>query len=860
MNDRRRVSERTEKGKPGKQLRFIIGSLFMVVLSVLGLNVDAYDFITHAQMSQTAYDRSQRVRQYLDGLGIKDTDQFGSDAEWKETDFTGFFSLRGFFNLGTLRDWVAAGAIREDDYSPLPIALQLLGCEPPYNPLPKSRRNRPLNHFFDVQHRGAALNPLPPFINEPNFPARDWALNRQSQNDLPGPSTSSGNFVGGEQFSIGHARDYQWNSLTKPSEVDRKEYTALFFRALGQVIHTLQDMAQPQHTRNDPHPTCLGGTSRSVYEKYVEDRATGQPIAVGPPQPLDFGNYDLPVRDTNDPEKSKFAGYQDFWTTGQQTGLADFSSLNFFSHGTNLPTDCAGFSQPSCSPNSYMEGETVFSVPTIDGESVSGPVTLLLGTVQDRLTGVPTPMVRLTSRSLWDALKTPGSPEYTLNKLNYDAMVNLLVPRAVGYSARFLDYFFRGEMQVFAVTGGIRITNPKRTDPAQFPTETMVGDFIVYYDDAAGNRTQIGLAVNVTLAPGDTSDVIPVEYPPDNTVMCPGHFIVVFRGKLGAENDAVVASATAQYIYYVSTHNGIQKLSRVDAGGCSAPTTVWDNTGPNRIGDSQLFDLAFPAVSPDGSQIAFQITSDPTATTIPLIYVFNIRTGGQPTFLTTGSEPSWSPDGSQIAFRRTSPICQPDATDQGIFVRNVAPSAEHQIIVSVCSFDAGVVWSPPPTSNQIAISFLLSPGDPQQLCGPWFYFISIFTANGTVIGPVSCSRDDSGLNFLSDGFPAWSPDARKIVFTRYYLNGPVGHKGRTYVVDVAAKAVRNLTGTDGRTFEEVTPAWSPDGRVIAISSDRGGKFDIWLVDAVNGTYLRNLTQLDPAETNAYPVFDRRGGP
>jgi hypothetical protein len=55
------------------------------------------------------------------------------------------------------------------------------------------------------------------------------------------------------------AREYQLKSLTETTKVDREKNAALLFRTLGQVIHLVQDMAQPQHTRNDPHSGCLGG-------------------------------------------------------------------------------------------------------------------------------------------------------------------------------------------------------------------------------------------------------------------------------------------------------------------------------------------------------------------------------------------------------------------------------------------------------------------------------------------------------------------------------------------------------------------------------------------------------------------------
>ena len=71
--------------------------------------------------------------------------------------------------------------------------------------------------------------------------------------------------------------------VVAPVQTDRKAYWATTFRALGDVVHLIQDMAQPQHTRNDPH-SGLGDLIRSwshftghgsVYEHYIDARAAG---------------------------------------------------------------------------------------------------------------------------------------------------------------------------------------------------------------------------------------------------------------------------------------------------------------------------------------------------------------------------------------------------------------------------------------------------------------------------------------------------------------------------------------------------------------------------------------------------------
>ena len=99
----------------------------------------------------------------------------------------------------------------------------------------------------------------------------------------------------------------------------RKAYWATTFRSLGDVVHLLQDMAQPQHTRNDSHSgfacvpvsaSCLAGHD-SFFEKYIRARtlrSAGFQLAeaLAPPavngdiksiaaNPLDYDSYPIAI-------------------------------------------------------------------------------------------------------------------------------------------------------------------------------------------------------------------------------------------------------------------------------------------------------------------------------------------------------------------------------------------------------------------------------------------------------------------------------------------------------------------------------------------------------------------------------------
>jgi hypothetical protein len=423
--------------------------------------------------------------------------------------------LAGFENTGTARDWMIEGAIREDDYVDNP-ALGTLGCRRPENP--PSQVNRVLHHFLDVQRGGRGLTV---FGQELGFPAPDWALGRQGRG--PGPDQS--------QFSLPDARDYQYQSLTAPSRELRDQHTARLFRALGHVVHVLEDMAQPQHTRNDPHAGCvdLVAGEHSWYEHYIETRTMGRRFLrrgqVSPP--LVFGGYGtVDIRP-----------YQEFFADADQRGLADFSSQNFLSAGTNLSVifgNCGGLPQPPCEASAYGTETRPFSIQTRAGAVISGTVTLYTRDVVDALTGEVIPKVPLSSSSVWDQHLEAKEllPLFSLNSINYDAMADILVPRAVGYAAGFLNAFFRGSLSATYEAQSLRISGS---------AETMDGDFQLLYEKSDGTRGALATWTALRVDPDQPSP--PLSTPPLPPDATPGEPCwLIFRGQLGLEPGAVVGS------------------------------------------------------------------------------------------------------------------------------------------------------------------------------------------------------------------------------------------------------------------------------------------------------------------------------
>jgi Tol biopolymer transport system component len=110
--------------------------------------------------------------------------------------------------------------------------------------------------------------------------------------------------------------------------------------------------------------------------------------------------------------------------------------------------------------------------------------------------------------------------------------------------------------------------------------------------------------------------------------------------------------------------------------------------------------------------------------------------------------------------------------------------------------------------------------------------------------------DDVGRRALThfaqrDGrpqWPAWSPDGKKIAIQAglYDRDHPERSDAYIWVVDVASGRATRL-GSHDRPWLDETPSWFPDGKRIAYQSTRTGPMEIWVVDA-DGTDSRPITR------------------
>jgi len=81
-------------------------------------------------------------------------------------------------------------------------------------------------------------------------------------------------------------------------------------------------------------------------------------------------------------------------------------------------------------------------------------------------------------------------------------------------------------------------------------------------------------------------------------------------------------------------------------------------------------------------------------------------------------------------------------------------------------------------------------------------------------------------------WPAWSPDGKRLAVQvgRYDHSEHSRDRSDIWVIDVASGNASNLTPGDDPWLDE-TPSWSPDGKAIVFQSTRSGRFEVWRMNA-----------------------------
>ncbi|MES3001247.1 MAG: hypothetical protein V4787_11205 [Pseudomonadota bacterium] len=419
--------------------RFSIACTTLAVATLTSPRVMGYDIPNHYDLSTEALGKSVLATnpQALLNLGLSDLKQkFLSSPGLNSSEFTN-------------------GCKRGVQLT----IINLVGCGGQFEDIPKSRS---LNHFFEpIANRPLTIGTVRLGMTSP-----DWSLEDNNEESS-------------QAYSYKDARNYFFDALTTPGLPPARDAAwGKLFQSIGQVVHHVQDMAQPQHVRNDQHmdipiPSIY---QPSGYETYTRESraATVAPLMSLPSAAA--------VYTPENPNLFKVP--RDFWSNAHSSGLADFTNFNFVSAGTNFEMfggqqiNTTGFFSPSPGAS-----ETVLAKNLLPALSQQ----ILTQCAAERVDctmsfyGTTAGRQRAATLSIFDqhiqlrpARMIRGAFTYnidrvfTLNRFNHDVAHQTLIPRAVSYSAGLINYFFRGKMEISlpdeGVYGAIDHTVEKKLD------------------------------------------------------------------------------------------------------------------------------------------------------------------------------------------------------------------------------------------------------------------------------------------------------------------------------------------------------------------------------------------------------------
>jgi TolB protein len=263
-------------------------------------------------------------------------------------------------------------------------------------------------------------------------------------------------------------------------------------------------------------------------------------------------------------------------------------------------------------------------------------------------------------------------------------------------------------------------------------------------------------------------------------------------------------------IYFVSDRSGSKEIWSMNYDGSEQKPV----TGYGSIS-------AFPAVSKDGSKVAFTTWKDGT----PQIYIHSLESGRRLTFynqrVSMNHSAEFTPDGNSLLFASSAgggsaQIFMTDAN--GGNLRRISTNRAIEVEPRVN-----------PVTGQDMVFVSGRTGHPQ-----------IFKTNMEGADTVQLTPGTGeAVN------PAWHPDGKKIAFA--WTHGFDLGNFNIFLMDVATKQFVQLTHGVGRNEN---PSWAPDGMHIVFASKRGNKTQIYSMLA-DGTQIRQLTT---AGNNTQPVW------
>ncbi len=596
-------------------------------------------------------------------------------------------------------------------------------------------------------------------------------------------------------FSWGDARARYYSALTDADPDARAGALGGALRAIGHVMHLMADSAVPAHVRNDEH--VFGDPYENWVEAQAEPGRGERPddvrarflgrFAAAPLGPdvafllaipiLGPNAADAPVPVARLWDSDLYDGLDASVTRASAIGMTEYANANFFSDDTVFG-------------DQQRPGDKHFA-PFPRGSDVE----MWIDPANKRKywrkrAGSPGESLQhlasVSKRHAWaEKAGIVLSPRGGLDERVHEEYARRLIPRAVGYSAAALDYFFRGRLELGfdqppGNAGGLSLTLVNRSPEALGP-----GTVSVFYDDATGKRHPIpGGSVEIQGVVQPDEAIVPaLTLGAEATV---NQLIVAYQGKLGSEANAVIGKVEdpiqVEEIFRGSTDWMLRTTAGVFPLGLGlAPGRVkWGDRDNTILAETFLprRDRRFEAYRirrPEGSR-SVPLKADPLD---PQAKTVDLEPWGPPVTL-SGADPETPIDlGTRVTYARvidyaqqlleitgtfryyydaTLPVVSFFGTTYGDWVQDFATFVTPAVVRPV--YEHTFIYSPPPFS--LALVLDLPSGTPYH----WSLLEMALNGDGDVVG-------------LVEAFLANVP-GESVLFRRHTPDGRIEEVGQLY--------------------------------------------------------------------------------
>jgi len=590
-----------------KKIRILIFLIFALSLNPLW----AYDGKVHRKINENAANQNNSILH--DVLRIQIGIIEGVDATLKKDN-----------QSKTIMEWIAYGGEAEDFGMPWDIKpLSTRAFNHFHDPL-KVWDNAGLDSIIDVPYRGR-------YWRDPTSSIL-WGLDPDNQD-------FSRNTTG--DWSWGKAREYYYIYLTgndfegnvvADSQDEREANFADCFRSLGQLMHLMGDMSVPLHTRNDVHvfPIVYGYVGPKTIESYTLKNKDFLNYSAHPPDqvlltdPQPQSNYSHLVPISGLFDRNEYNDGGSIPSDNNVIGLAEYSNANFLTEDTMWT-----YQHPALSDTNYASLDWSNPEP-IDAEDGKTDNRIYIKKTQgeqiDHFAAID-----YFTLEYYEHFELIYSP-FHLDEECHKEYASKLIPRAVGYSAGLLDYFFRGTIEITNPLIGSNINANSGLDPADYNHITLfarntapdgedmsLGTFQLVVKYRLSEQDPFQYIVeeeinNTSSIPSDTAQELEFDLS-DNLVPSDAvdlSLYLVYKGKLGQEDDAVGVG-------FQQPFNNI-KISLPDSGVYALTDIDPDVIDPTQQGFDRITLLA-QNTSPEGEEM--------TGGTVTLVVKYKVGEGDQ---------------------------------------------------------------------------------------------------------------------------------------------------------------------------------------------------------------------------------------